>query len=39
MDELSALLSQKIPLGLWIKHLTDFLTDNFASAGNLSRWS
>ncbi|MGK9169699.1 choline ABC transporter permease subunit [Inquilinus limosus] len=31
MDELSALLSQKIPLGLWIKRLTDFLTDNFAS--------
>lgn len=30
MDDLSALLSQKIPLGLWIKQLTDFLTDNFA---------
>ena len=31
MDALNAFLSQKIPLGLWIKHLTDFLTDNFAS--------
>ncbi len=35
MDELTDALTHKIPLGLWIRDATDFVTNNFAEAFDL----